>query len=155
MPSSDITNRCMLRLAILYEFYKAEHASEPNHANIAKSAIDKMDAPWHEKAAAMRYLVDSKRVEGDTVYHGPSPYTFISRINRNGIDFVEKSLCVATFESVRGDLEEGEDLDGCSGKRRVFGRILPRIIGDGSRYAELVSELCGIAYRLDPGFAGT
>ncbi|MDA7949701.1 MAG: hypothetical protein MPJ78_19770 [Hyphomicrobiaceae bacterium] len=154
MPSQNVTDRFVLRLAILYEFYRAEYASESDHASIAMSAVNKMGAPGPERKAAMKYLLQSRLVEGVIIPHGTTESINISGINNIGTDFVEKSICEATFQSVRDRLEEGEDLDGCAGKRRVFERIIPGIIGGRSGYEGLLAELCGIACRLIPSFTG-
>ena len=152
-PPRDDTNRFVLRLAILFELYRAEHDGRDNHTRIAWSVVSKMGVPEHEGAAAMRYLIESRLVEGDIVNHGPSPDPLISRINNYGVDFIEKSLCTATFDSVRGDLEDGESIEDCAGKRRVFERILPEVTGAGmARYADLIMELSNIACGLIPGF---
>ena len=153
MPPPEDTNRFVLRLAILHELYRAEHDGRDNHTRIARSVVRKMGVPEHEGAAAMRYLIESRLVEGRIVYHGPSPDPFISRINNYGVDFVEKLLCTATFESVRDILEDGESIEDCAGKRRVFGRILPEVTGAGmARYAGLIMELSNIACGLIPSF---
>ena len=153
MPSPDSTNRFVLRLAILYEFYKAEHATAGSPIEIAIPAIDRMDVPGPERDAALRYLVGSGLLEGKIHRTRSGPVTFPSHISVYGIDFIEKSLCTATFESVSDSLEEGESVDDCAGKRRVFERILPEVTGAGmARYADLIIELSNIACGLIPGF---
>ncbi|MDA7943158.1 MAG: hypothetical protein MPJ06_04025 [Nitrosopumilus sp.] len=52
-------DRFVLRLAILYEFYKAEHTAAGSCASVALPIINEMGVPKVEREAALRYLIGS------------------------------------------------------------------------------------------------
>lgn len=150
-------DRFVLRLAILCEYYKAEHATTGLGAEIAGPAIVRMDVPEVERETALRYLAGSGLLLDTQRYPGnEATERFPSSISHTGIDFVERAVCEASFDSIRGRLKEGESLDGYTGRLEILGRILPNIIG-GDRsedIVELVMALVKNACRLIPGFAG-
>ena len=149
-------DRFVLRLVILYEFYKAEHSTTGSCSSIALPVINEMDVPEAERSAALRYLIGSGLLMGKNQNAGGGRLIpFPSRISHAGIDFIESAVCKASFDSTKDHLEEGESLDGYTGRLRVLGRLLPKIIkGDSSKYiADLVAALAKNACQLISGFA--
>ncbi len=80
---------------------------------------------------------------------------FPSRISHAGVDFIERAVCKASFDATKDHLEEGESLDGYTGRLRVLGRLMPKIVeGDSSKYiTDLVVALAKNSCQLISGFA--
>ncbi|MDA8000598.1 MAG: hypothetical protein MPL62_04775 [Alphaproteobacteria bacterium] len=156
----DYTDRFVLRFAILYEFYKAEHEITDGGGwamNIAMPIIKQMNFKESEKDAAMRYLVECDLVHGKNDAAQCGILTHITRINSRGVNFIESVVCQTNFNSIKDELLTGEKLDDDHGKAQVLGRVMKEAVSGvvSTSSSQLLGLLCKKACEHIPGFTGS
>ena len=108
-------DRAELRFRILFEYYQELHSDDFEKYN-ARTKIKEITAPDHEKRAAQIWLIDEGHVQGlNNSYGGSAPLPSISRINSNGINYVEYVMDIA-FTKIADD---ASDIKKLSNKERI------------------------------------
>ena len=100
-------DRVELRFRILFEYYNELHSESQETGSLADTNIRKMTVPDFEINAAKIWLIDSDYIDGrvTTVLGHSGPYPIISRINSNGINFVETVMDRA-FAQIKDKFED-------------------------------------------------
>lgn len=141
-------SRFVLRFFILYEFYKAEHATTKLPFNLVNPIINDIDESEGEKLAAKRYLVDSNLVNGSNNPTGDGILPDIIRINNHGIDFVENIVHQTDFSCIKDEI--GNKIINDGAKRKFLDNSFFKFVGKtASKTGEcLVIELAKNANQL-------
>ena len=137
LSSQEVTDRFMLRLSILHEYYKIAHKTDENPAAIIDPLINNMKGSELDKKMAVRYLIDGGYLKGSVIDYNSGFKVIVLRIDHYGINFIERVIGKFDFDCIKENLETDETIDTGEGKLKVFGRILSNTLKD-QKYA------CGI-----------
>lgn len=134
MSSQQVTDRFLLRLTILYEYYKIAHETETRPDERLIHIINGLKGSLIEKKMALRYLVDAELLDGRVLQDIDSFQVHVNRVNINGIKFIENIIGEFDFDCIKSNLLDDENIETPEGKFVVFNRILLNTLKD-NRYA--------------------